>query len=137
MTRQSLRAKMACETCPKLFQPFIMWTFACAGMAILVRSASPWLLASFHDLKNLQSTCHGPRRGPALVQSFTVRLPACPGAERTRNDPRPEEENVHMCKQNIYNIVIYVRGTARSLRAYHRRSPSRGVNDDMAQCRRH
>ena len=40
-----------------------------------------------------QSTSHGPRPGPTLAPWCSGGLPAGPGAEGTRKDPRPEEEN--------------------------------------------
>ena len=48
---------------------------------------------------NPQSTCHGPRPGPTLAPSCTGGLPACPGAESTRKDPRRQEKKKSMCKK--------------------------------------
>ena len=49
---------------------------------------------------NPQSTCHVPRPGPTLAPWCSGGLPACPGAESTRKDPRPQEKKMPMCKQN-------------------------------------
>ena len=47
---------------------------------------------------NPQSTCHGPRAGPTLSPWCLGGLPACPGAESTRKDPRTEEKKMPMGK---------------------------------------
>ena len=47
---------------------------------------------------NPQSTCRGPRPGPTLAPWCLGGLPACPGADGTRKDPRPEEKKMAMCK---------------------------------------
>ena len=59
-------------------------------MALRARNASLWLLATL----NPQSTCHGPLPGSTLASWCSGGLPACPGAESTRKDPR--------------NIYIYI-----------------------------
>ena len=55
---------------------------------------------------NPQSTCHGPRPGPTLAPWCSVGLPAFPGAESARKDPRPEEKKMPMCnKKHIYTKI--------------------------------
>ena len=72
-------------------------------MVLRARNASAWLLATL----NAQSTCHGPRPGPTLAPWCSGGLPACPGAESTRKDPRPEEKKVPMGKKTHLYVVIY------------------------------
>ena len=74
-------------------------------MALRAWNASPRGLATL----NSHSTCHGCRPGPTLAPWCSGGLPACQGAESTRNGPRPEEKKIdevpnktHLC------IVIYV-----------------------------
>ena len=75
-------------------------------MALRARNASPLLLATL----NPQSTYQGPRPGPTLAPWCSGGLPACPGAESTRKDPRLEEKEMPMCKKNalIHIIVISI-----------------------------
>ena len=56
---------------------------------------------------NALSMCHEPQPGPTLAPWCSGGLPACPGAENTRNDPRPEEETMPMCKKTQLYIVIH------------------------------
>ena len=60
---------------------------------------------------NPQSTCHGPRPGPTLAPWCTGGLLACPGAENTRKDPRPDEKKMPMCiKTRLYMVrrTVYI-----------------------------
>ena len=78
-------------------------------MALRARKASPCLLSTL----NPQSTCHGPRPGPTLAPHCSGGLPAFPGAESTRKDPRPEEKEMPMCKKTYRHSNIgggYVMG---------------------------
>ena len=88
VARQSVR-----ETCGTCF--LTMWVCMRLGGS----SWSPWLLASFSATLNPQSTCHGPRPGPTLAPWSTGGLPACRGAESTRNDPRSGEKKMLVCKK--------------------------------------
>ena len=58
---------------------------------------------------NPQSTCHGPRPGLILAPWYTDGLPACPGAESARKDPRPEEKKCRYAKKAHLYMVILVR----------------------------
>ena len=76
-------------------------------MTLRARNASPWRLATL----NPRSTCYGPRPGPTLAPRCSGGLPACPGAEGTRKDPRPGEKEILMCKNKhiyTYLVVIYI-----------------------------
>ena len=79
--------------------------FACTWMALRARNPSPSGLATL----NPQSTCHGPRPGLILAPWYTDGLPACPGAESARKDPRPEEKKCRYAKKAHLYMVILVR----------------------------
>ena len=51
---------------------------------------------------NPQSTCYEPRPGPTLAPWCAGELPACPEAESTRTDPRPEEKKTMVCKKSTF-----------------------------------
>ena len=52
---------------------------------------------------NPQSTCHGPRPGSTLAPSCPGGLPACPGAESTRKDPRRQDKKNADVKKSTSN----------------------------------
>ena len=92
---QSPRYRMGRRTFLNLY---LVRGFAWAWMALRARSASRWLLAAL----NPQRTCHGPRPGSTLAPWCSGGLPACPGAEGTRKDPRPEDKKMPMCIKSTF-----------------------------------
>ena len=78
----------------------------------------------FFATLNLQSTCRGPRPGPTLAPWSSGGLPACPGAESTSKDPRPEEQkNTDVQKKHTFiHIVMYSPETGQPLLPRCRRS---------------
>ena len=56
---------------------------------------------------NPQSTCHGPRPGPTLAPWCSGGPPACPAAESTSKEPRPQEKkNVGVQKKtHVYSSI--------------------------------
>ena len=57
---------------------------------------------------NAQSTRHGARPGPTLAPRCT-RAPAYPAAEGARNDPRPAEQGMQMCKNSAFGTYAICR----------------------------
>ena len=73
-------------------------------MALRARNPSPWGLATL----NHKITCYGPRPGPKRVPWCSGGLLACPGAESTRKDPRPEEKKWRSAyKSRLYMVIYY------------------------------
>ena len=74
-------------------------------MDLRARNASPWL----HATLNRQSTDHGLPPESTLAPWCSGGLPACPGAESTRKDPRPEKKKMLICQKkntSIHSLVI-------------------------------
>ena len=61
----------------------------------------------FFATVNHQSVCHGPRPGPIPAPWYSGGSPACPGANSTRKDPRPDEQKMSMLKfKHAYTYVL-------------------------------
>ena len=74
---------------------------------LYVRRMPPRGYLQFFATLSPQSTCHRSRPGPTLAPWCTGGFPACPGAESTRKDPRPEEakKNDVQNKTNLYIVI--------------------------------
>ena len=56
---------------------------------------------------NALSAGHGARLGPTLAPWCTRGPPVCPAAKRARNDRRPVEQGMQMCKTNAFHTYTY------------------------------